>query len=256
MSQETVFPVPGQPYAAARASATPGDINDEMLATHVWDDGLIERSGIPIVDVPLVSVGGGIGSFVLCDYLRIAGVATSQIRVLSALDVPWQTYEYLTRVSQIPRGERLRSDSASRPDNIWGFPSYAVSEAIATKRLGPLWHVFTEPFFNDYYTPRAGQVFESLERETRRIRYHEMLAKGLVRVVRRRAGGGYFSILTPPEGATATKRIAFRSLYVHLAVGYPGLRFLPDLQKTARSTTTTSAWSTPMSRTSTCTTGC
>jgi hypothetical protein len=58
-----------------------------------------------------------------------------------------------------------------------------------------------------------------------------MLIKGLVRVVRRRDGGGYFSILTPPEGAVATKRVAFRSRYVHVAVGYPGLRFLPDLQE-------------------------
>ena len=58
-----------------------------------------------------------------------------------------------------------------------------------------------------------------------------MLAKGLVRMVRRRYGGGYFTILTPPEGATATKRVAFRSQFVHVAVGYPGLKFLPELQE-------------------------
>ena len=107
--------------------------------------------------------------------------------MLSALDVPWETYEYLTRVSQIPRRERLRSDSASRPDNIWGFPSYAVSEAIANKSLKSLKQVFVEPIFDDYYTPKAGQVFEALEREKNRIRYDEMLVKGLVRIVRRRA---------------------------------------------------------------------
>jgi hypothetical protein len=48
-------------------------------------------------------------------------------------------------------------------------------------------------------------------------------------MVRRRIGGGYFTILTPPEGATRTKRVAFRSSYVHIAVGYPGLKFPPDL---------------------------
>jgi hypothetical protein len=48
-------------------------------------------------------------------------------------------------------------------------------------------------------------------------------------MVRRRMGGGYFTILTPPEGATRTKRVAFRSRYAHVAVGYPGLKFLPDL---------------------------
>jgi hypothetical protein len=191
---------------------------------------MLEQAGIPVIDVPFVTIGGGIGSFVLCDYLRIAGVPTSDIRVLSTLDRPWQTYEYLTRVSQIPRSERLRSDSASRPDNIWGFPSYALSEAIATRRATALWQVFVEPIFADYWTPTAGQVFESLEREAKRIRYFEMLNQGLARVVRRRNNGGYFSILTPPLGVAPTKRVAYRSRFVHVAVGYPGLRFLPDLQ--------------------------
>ncbi|MBA3311072.1 MAG: hypothetical protein H0U28_13650 [Nocardioidaceae bacterium] len=213
------------------AKEVPGDISAEMLAADYWTDDIVARAGIPIIDIPFVTVGGGMGSFVLCDYLRIAGVPPEQIKVLSALDHPWQTYEYLTRVSQIPRGERLRSDSASRPDNIWGFPSYALSEAWGTKRLAALRQVFLEPIFDDYWTPKAGQVFESLEREANRIRYPQMLAKGLVRVVRRRIGGGYFTILTPPEGATVTKRLAYRSRFVHLAVGYPGLRFLPDLQE-------------------------
>lgn len=208
-----------------------GDLTDQMLATDFWTDELVASAGIPIVDVPFVTVGGGIGSFVTVDYLRIAGVPTEHMRVLTALDRPWQTYEYLTRVSQIPRPERLRSDSASRPDNIWGFPSYAVSEAIHKKMLKPLWNVFAEPIFADYYTPRAGHVFEQLEREANRIRYQDMVVKGLVRIVRRRYGGGYFTILTPPEGLSATKRVAFRSQFVHIAVGYPGLKFLPELQK-------------------------
>jgi hypothetical protein len=84
---------------------------------------------------------------------------------------------------------------------------------------------------NDYYTPKVGVVFESMAREADRISYQEMLVKGQVRMVRRRVGGGYLTILTPPEGAAPTKRIAFRSRFAHLGVGYPGLRFLPDLQE-------------------------
>lgn len=38
------------------------------------------------------------------------------------------------------------------------------------------------------------------------------------------------TVLTPPGGASKTKRIVFRSRHVHIAVGYPGIRFLPDLQ--------------------------
>jgi hypothetical protein len=161
-------------------------------------------------------------------------VPKEQIKVLGNNDRPWSTYEYLTRNSQIPRGERLRSDSASTPDNIWGFPSYAVREALAAKglkdKLFPLWNVATEPIFSNYYTPKAGQAFESMERETARIGYFDCLVKGLVRMVRKRRGGGYFTILTPPAGTSPTKRVAYKSRWVHIAVGYPGLKFLDDLQ--------------------------
>ena len=168
------------------------------------------------------------------DYLRIAGVPTSQIKVLTGLQSPWQTYEYLTRVSQIPRGERLRSDSASRPDCIWGFPSYALAEALAAptvkEKLAPLKQVLLEPIFADFYTPRAGQVFTGLEREANRIGYFDMVDHGQVRMVRRRQQGGYFTILTVEGPDGKPTRVAYRSQYVHLAVGYPGLKFLPDLQ--------------------------
>ena len=206
-----------------------GDLTQELLTSAWWTDAIVAAAGIPVVDVPFVTVGGGIGSFVTVDYLRIAGVPTDRIRVLSDIDFPWQTYEYLTRVSQIPRPERIRSDSASRPDNIWGFPSYALAEAMRDKTLAPLRQVLVEPIWADYYTPRAGMVFQGLERESKRISYSDMLVKGQVRMVRRRQGGGYFTILTPPDAKPA-RRIAFRSQFVHIAVGYPGLKFLPELQ--------------------------
>ncbi len=195
---------------------------------------MVARSGIPVVNAAFVAVGGGIGSFVTADILRIAGVPTSSIAVLGAIEFPWQTYEYLTRVSQIPRGERLRSDSSSTPGCFWGFPGYSVREAFQerrpTKFAAPLWQVLTEPIFTDYFTPRAGMAFLDMEREARRIGWSEMVVNGQVRMVRRRSGGGYFTILTPPTGTTATRRIAYRSTWVHLAVGYPGLKYLPDLQ--------------------------
>jgi hypothetical protein len=213
----------------APGAGRPGDLTPELVATDWWSDDAVARAGIPVVDVPFVSVGGGIGSFVTVDSHRISGVPTSAIRVLTQLESPWESYEYLTRVSQIPRGERLRSDSASCPDNIWGFPSYAVREALATRSPRPLWNVLVEPVLADYYTPRAGQAFESMEREHDRISYADMVVKGQVRMVRRRIGGGYFTILTPAEGTSPTRRVAYRSRFVHVAVGYPGLKFLPDL---------------------------
>lgn len=206
-----------------------GELTPELTGSAVWSDGMVAAAGIPVHDVPFVTVGGGIGSFVTVDYLRIAGVPPEQIRVLSNIDHPWQTYQYLTRVSQIPEPERIRSDSSSRPDNIWGFPSYALAEAWRDRTLRPLVHVLGEPVFSDYWTPRAGDVFAGLRRESARIGYDAMVAKGVVRMVRKRDQGGYFTVLTPPDGPT--RRVAYRSRFVHLAVGYPGLRFLPDLQK-------------------------
>ncbi|MGN9841726.1 hypothetical protein ACTMTI_26730 [Nonomuraea sp. H19] len=208
-----------------------GDLTPELLHSSVWADGLVASAGIPIYDVPLVSVGGGLGSFTLVDVLRIRGVAAAAMRVLSTSDSPWQTWEYLTRVSQLPAHERIRSDAGARPDNIWGFPSYAVQEAWQERTVKPLLQVLTEPVMADFYSPKAGMVTWSVRREADRIGYWEMLAKGQVRMVRKRLGGGYFTVLTPPPGSGPTKRVALRSQYVHLAVGYPGLKFLDDLQE-------------------------
>jgi hypothetical protein len=211
-----------------------GDLNDDLLATDIWSDGAVAAAGIPFFDVPLVTIGGGLGSFALVDTLRIAGVPTDQIAVLTTLTKPWATYEYLARNSQIPGHERLRSDAASTMDNIWGFPSYAVRESLNAPdmagKLRPLWNVLSEPLFTDFYTPRAGDVYSSVEKEAARIGWSRMLHRGMVRMVRRRQGGGYFSVLTPPKGTSATRRVAYRSRWVHVAVGYPGVKFLPDLQ--------------------------
>src|SRR5437588_12497056 len=72
-----------------------GDLTTELLEKPVWTEAMLASAGIPIIDVPFVTVGGGMGSFVTVDYLRIAGVPADQIRVLSNIGFPWQTYEYL-----------------------------------------------------------------------------------------------------------------------------------------------------------------
>src|SRR6266542_880457 len=78
-----------------------------MLPPHLeradfWTDEMVARAGMPIHDVPFVSVGGGMGSFVTVDYLRVAGgISAGDIRVLSNISHPWQTYEYLTRVADV-----------------------------------------------------------------------------------------------------------------------------------------------------------
>lgn len=206
---------------------------EQLRATSVWSDETVQAAGLAVVDVPIVSIGGGLGSFALADTLRIAGVTRQALRVLGDGDQPTRTYRYLANNSQIPEHERLRSDAGSTIDNIWGFPSYAFREAMADRSPRALWNVFSEPLLTDYYTPKAGQVYESVATEAERIGWSDMLHAGVVRSVRRRHGGGYFSLFTPAtEDSTsgAPTRIAYRSRHVHLAVGYPGVKFLPDIQ--------------------------
>jgi hypothetical protein len=225
---------PTQANAPADAVTLPPQLEHADL----WTDEMVARAGIPMYDAPFVSVGGGMGSFITVDYLRVAGgVPASDIRVLSNLSHPWKTYEYLTRVSQLPRSKRIRSDSASRPDNLWGFPSFALQEALQNRTLKPLLQVLLEPVFADFYTPVLDNVLNGMEREARRIRYWDMLVQGEVRTVRRRFGGGYFTVMGLRLGGSADNAgqpagwIAYRSRDVHVAVGYSGLRFLPDLQR-------------------------
>ena len=248
-SQTRALSDPGLPQQRSAPSAPGyGDLTEELLNTPVWTDQMVANAGIPIQDYPLVSIGGGLGSFALADTLAIAGLAPGALAVLTNGDNPIRTYRYLAANSQIPPSERLRSDAGSTMDNIWGFPSYAFREAANARgfrdTLSPLWSVFSEPFGADYYTPKIGQVFDTLDREADRIQWPSMLHRGVVRLVRRRYGGGYLSILTPKapqagvggaQGQAAQtgpqpKRIAYRSRHVHMAVGYPGVKFLPDLQ--------------------------
>lgn len=214
------------------AEVTPsGDLTAALRETSTWTDEDVAAAGIPIYDTPLATIGGGFGSFVLADHLRVYGMPVEHMRVLSPLTAPYEQYRYLAALSQIPDDSRLRSDSASCPDNLWGFPSYAFREAWERKSLGPLFGVTSEPVLADYFTPKAGQVYRTTAKEAERIGWARMLAPGRARMVRRRRGGGYLTILTPPPGAAPTTRVAFRSRWVHISTGYPGVKFLPDLQE-------------------------
>lgn len=211
------------------------ELTQQLLEMPEWSDDDIVRHQIPIVDTPFVSVGGGMGSLAMVDTLRIAGQPVEALTVLAENSIPSETYEYLANNSQIPRHERLRSDSSSTMDCIWGWPGYALREAVADKKIGPAATVFAEPIFANYYTPKAGQVYESVRREANRIGWDRMLRTGIVRTVRRRREGGYYVIHTPADQSGAVpggpkQRVAYRCHHVHLAVGYPGVKMLGDLQ--------------------------
>ncbi len=199
-----------------------------MIEQPVWDDEMVSGCGIEIADCRIAAVGGGLGSFALVDFLRITGLGVADIRVLSNLSAPYETFAARAGASQIRFRDRIRSESSATIDNIWGWPGYALREAVTERALAPLWKVVTEPLLSEFFTPRLRTVVAGLRREAARIGWDEMLVIGQAERVRRRANGGYFVLVRPcdhPSGGT----IAYRCQHVHLAVGYPRPRLLPDL---------------------------
>lgn len=207
----------------------------------------IQSSGKLAAEVDYLAIGGGIGSFCWVDHLRIYGVPTSRIRVLgvAADKQPYAKYGRLCRVSQIPEHERIRSNSISTPDNIWGFPGYASRECVRDLLAGRLvgfkhvLQVFGEPMLTESYTPRLGDVFRSFDLEAKRIDWDDMWLHGQVVSVRKTDDERYVVAYRVPNefapGESRENRERFVvTRYAQLATGYPASNFLPDLQEFKR----------------------
>ncbi|MBD3882902.1 FHA domain-containing protein [Phormidium tenue FACHB-886] len=193
-------------------------------------------TGLPVQEFDYAALGAGLGSFIWTDLLRIGGVKVNQITAIGIEDKPYARYQRLCVNSQIPPQERLRSNSDSCPDNIWGFPSYAFREAWHDLKRGQvgsacryLWQVFAEPTFAETYTPRSGNVFDSSEREMARIGWSQIYQYGRIRAIRKTDDGRY-AIAFSRTTANQRDHAFVVARYVHLALGYPAIQFLPDLQ--------------------------
>lgn len=207
-----------------------------MLQAEIVSIDELERL-MPLEIANYVAVGGGLGSFTWVDHLMVFGADPSQIVSIGFEAHPYGRYRRLCQNSQIPPHERLRSNSDSCPDNIWGWPGYAVREVwqdIKRGRLGAAgqvaWKIFNEPFV-ETYTPKSENVFASIDREAKRIGWSKIWRHGRVRAIRKTDDGRYavaYSKIQP--GRPSLHRIMVCQ-HLHLAVGYPGVRFLPDLQK-------------------------
>ncbi len=239
---DTELPDPNQPpptpvvpvtrgAAAGSASFPPAIFHGQQV---ILQD--LHATGLPVEEVDYATIGAGLGSFVWVDFLRISGVNSGQIAALGIDPQPYSRYKQLCLSSQIPLHERLRSNSDSCPDNIWGWPSYALREAWhdlvrgqVGASLGYLWQVFSEPTFAQTYTPRAGNVFDSLDREAKRIGWEQMFRYGSVRSIRKTTDGRY--AIAYSRTRSGRRDHAFLvARYVHIATGYPAIKFLPDLQ--------------------------
>ncbi|MEH2302414.1 MAG: FHA domain-containing protein [Nostoc sp.] len=193
----------------------------------------LHATGLPVDESDYLAIGAGLGSFFWANLLRISGVRPDKIVALGLETEPYARYKRLCLNSQIPLHERLRSNSDSCPDNIWGWPSYALREAWHDFTKGEmksafnyLWQVFAEPTFAETYTPRAGNVFDSIDREAKRIGWNQIYRYGRVRVIRKTDDGRYCVAYSRGPGNYAF----LVTRYLHLATGYPAIQFLPDLQ--------------------------
>jgi len=204
----------------------------------------IQASGKLAGEVNYVAVGGGIGSFCWVDHLRIFGVSASDIRVLGVADDkrPYAKWGRLCRNSQIPDHERIRSNSISVPDNIWGFPGYASRELVRDMLQGKLsgikavLQVFGEPMLTESYTPRLIDVFNSFDAEAKRIGWESMWLYGQAVGLRKTDDERYVVAYRVPSahapGQSPEQREKFIvARYVQIATGYPASNFLPDLQE-------------------------
>jgi pSer/pThr/pTyr-binding forkhead associated (FHA) protein len=217
-----------QPAMAVGSNFPPPAFQAEKVSIQA-----LHATGLSVDEFDYLAIGAGMGSFVWVDLLRLSGVHPEKIVAVGLEGEPYARYKRLCMNSQIPLYERLRSNSDSCPDNIWGWPSYALREAWGDLAKGQiksafkyLWQVFAEPTFAETYTPRAGNVFNSIDREARRIGWNQIYRYGRVRSIRKTDDGRYCVAYSRAPGNYAF----LVTRYLHLATGYPAIQFLPDLQ--------------------------
>ncbi|GAA6624044.1 FHA domain-containing protein [Scytonema sp. NUACC26] len=217
-----------QPVTPLGSNFPPSVFQEELVPVQA-----LHATGLPVTESDYLAVGAGLGSYIWIDLLRMSGVRSENITALGLEKEPYARYKRLCMNSQIPLHERLRSNSDSCPDNIWGWPSYALREAWHDFSQGKLdrafrylWQVFNEPTFAETYTPRAGNVFNSIDREAKRIGWDKIYRYGRIRAIRKTDDGRYCVAYSQGHGSHAFHVARF----LHLATGYPAIQFLPDLQ--------------------------
>ncbi|MGE4188223.1 MAG: FHA domain-containing protein, partial [Hyphomicrobiaceae bacterium] len=186
-SEEAVIDVASE--ASERPTQFPGALFDEPIVS-IED---IKASDKLVAEIEYLAIGGGCGSFCWVDHLRCYGVPAASIRVVGVAPdkAPYAKWGRLCRASQIDERARIRSNSISTPDNIWGFPGYASREFVrdlAGGRIGGFKHilqVFGEPILTESYTPRLGDVFKALDTEAERIGWGDMWVYGQVLGIRK-----------------------------------------------------------------------
>jgi hypothetical protein len=198
----------------------------------------LKQKGIAVVETTYLALGGGLGSFTWVDYLRVCGASTRQIVVIGRDPIPYARFRQLCRASQISDQERVRSDSSARPDNIWGWPGYALQEIVDSIFEGRLraagriaWQIFGEPTLANTYAPDAETVYQAINREMKRISWEQMFQQGEICAIRQTDDGRFAAIYLPTTGQNGQGPRAVIAPFLHLALGYPGICLTPAAQQ-------------------------
>jgi pSer/pThr/pTyr-binding forkhead associated (FHA) protein len=217
-----------------------GDGQQNAFLPQIFQQQQVSIDGLKVETAEYGTVGGGFGSFAWVDLLRIAGVPATNIAVLSPEKSVYGRYRQLCLNAHVSDSfacakgdrERLRSQSDACPDNIWGFPSYGLREALRKLGRGQfmpglqiLWQLLAEPLLENSYSPVDEQVLQAVDREAARIGWQKMLRYAMVQTIRQTTDGRYALLYS--QGDSYAILIA---RYLHLATGYPAVEFLPDLQ--------------------------
>ena len=222
---------------APRATPSHADFPPAAFAQEKVSVDALRESGFEVDETTYLAVGGGMGSFAWVDHLTIFGADPAQIASIGLQPKPYGRYQSLCQQSQIPLHERIRSNTESFPDNLWGWPGYAGREMWARLKSGELrsalelsWQLFGEPDLTQTYTPRLKEVFASIDRESARIGWDRIWRYGNAKALRKTDDGRYVLAYTRTGEQEGRRHGLMVAPYVHLAVGYPGIRLLGDLQ--------------------------
>lgn len=201
----------------------------------IVDFAMIKDSAFLRFEKEFLAIGGGLGSFTWVDHLRVFGAKQERIGVIGEDAGCYTNCQRYLRASQFLFDDRLRSNSGSTPDNLWGFPGYALREAFSVVRTGKrgelkgIFEVFCEPALGTNYAPRASAVFASLDKEMERIGWKRMFRPGIVLAVRKTNDGRYAVFFKNLDGSADPVTEGQHSIaianHIHVATGYPSVNF-------------------------------
>ena len=139
------------------ATDRPDNLTDELIRTDIWTDELVAASGIPSTTCPS---SPSEADRLIRPHGFPPGVrhASGRHRRTDRARLPWQTYQYLTRLRKFPSGNGCVPIRPPCPTTCGVFPATRCARR-AGQNVGLAVERPHRADLCDYWTPRAGTVF-------------------------------------------------------------------------------------------------